>query len=792
MASDSSTSSTAAPTVIALRMRDLDLSAARLPSHRSPLVGREHELADLHALLQPELHLLTLTGPGGIGKTRLAIQLAEQLAPDFPGDIAFVPLASVRDSELVASTIFQALGGREDRSEFSVARLHTLVGDRAMLLLLDNFEHLMPATGIISSLLDACPQLTVLVTSRVALRLSGEQTFLVPPLSLPDLSGSVAPEDALRSEAVRLFIQRARTVRADFAPTPEALAAIGVICHRLDGLPLAIELAAARVTHLSPDALLNRLEQAGASRLPLLTGGPSDQPTRLQTLHDAIAWSFDILDDAERALFEHLSVFIGGCSIKSAAAVHDAAEAEVLEGISSLVAKSLMRYEGDAGGQPRYGMLETIREFGLERLAASRYETTIRQRHAAYFLELAETAQPALTGPGQVLWLATLDPEHDNLRAALRWAVDAAQGAIACRLAAALWRYWEARGHWSEGRVWLEQALTSPGAIPARARAEASLGVGTLAFSQGDNERSVSLLNQSLGLFRTLDDRRGIGAALTLRGIAARRLGDHAAAAALQEEAAAAFRLVGDTEGLADALHNLGHVYYDLADFDRAVELWEEVLAMDRATGRRHGLAFSLLDLGIVAHDRGDDVQSATLLEEALTLLCELGRKEGVAWCLQGLGLLVAGTRAKAATRLLGLADTLVRELGVHTPLYPHLPSPDVVSTLRATLGDAAFAAAWAEGQRMSLEDALVETHALAAAMTEAAALMSAAPAHGLSKRELEVLRLIAAGRTNREVGEYLYISPATVARHIANIYRKLGVDSRAKVTAYALQHGLV
>ena len=772
----------------------------RLPRPLDALVGREEEVAAVHhLLLQPGVRLVTLTGPGGVGKTRLAIEAATRAAGDFDG-VGFVALAAVRDPGIVLSTIVQSLLPREAGGQLPAERLRAFFGEHRVLLVLDNFEQVLGAAPDVARLLADNDALQVLVTSRAVLHLSGERVFPVSPLALPD-AAAATPEGSLAAPAVRLFAMRAEAADPTFALTDASAATVAEICRRLDGLPLALELAAAQIRVLPPPALLTRL----AARLPVLTGGPQDQPPRLRAMRDAIAWSYDLLSPEEQALFRRLSVFVGGCTLEAAEAVSRGVAAasrqasapspppDTLALVGSLVDQSLLRRVDRGEGGPRFDMLETVREYAAEQLAMTGEAEDASRRHAAYVLGLAETARPALTGPEQPRWLAALDAEHNNLRAALRWAIESGQPAMACRLAAAVWRFWHARGLWSEGRAWLGQVLTAAGDCPDEVRAEALLGAGALAFPQGDGAQAVTSLEEALALFRALDDRRGIGDALTNLGIAAGHRGDHAAAAVFQEEALATFRQADIVDGVADALHNLGNVFYDLAQFDRAVALWEESLALERQMDRQHGLAGSLLNLGIGAHDRGDDVQSAKLLGEALTLLLALDLKDGIAWCLEGLARLAAPARAASATRLLGLADALVREIGAHAPSHRLATYDQVVATLRATLGEAAFAAAWAAGQRLTREELLAEVAAITAAVMGSPPFVRTRPAaHGLTGREMEILALVAGGLSNSEIGERLFISHTTVARHVANIFSKLGVDSRAKATTFAHRHGLV
>ncbi len=442
-------------------LKSLDRHLHNLPAQPSALLGRESEVAATRALLEQEgARIVTLTGPGGTGKTRLGLQVGAELVEAFTDGVWFVPLAAIADPALVIPAIAQPLGVREIPGEPLLTTLQEYLRNKHALLLLDNFEHLTAAAAAVSALLAACPGVQVLVTSREPLRITGERELPVSPLALPDprQARGLSPGALLDYSAIRLFVERAQAVKPDFTLTEATAADVIAICRRLDGLPLAIELAAARVRILPPSQLLNRLD----TRLKVLTGGNRDLPARQQTLRAAIEWSHELLDPGEQALFAHLAVFSGGCTFEAAEAVCGAAGAlqlDVLDGLDSLTQKSLLRPEDGADGETRFTMLETIREYGLERLDATGHAETVRRAHADYFVTLAEAAEPQLTGADQVDWLNRLGAEHDNFRSAMGWLEQGSEIETRLRIAAALWRFWWMRGHLAEGRGWLERAL---------------------------------------------------------------------------------------------------------------------------------------------------------------------------------------------------------------------------------------------------------------------------------------------------------------------------------------------
>jgi predicted ATPase/serine/threonine protein kinase len=621
----------------------LESRRANLPVQRTGFVGREKEVAAAkELLLRPDVRMVTVTGPGGIGKTRLAVQVATGLAERFPGGTYFVPLASVSDPSLIASVIVQTLGLREGGTQSPLEVLKQNLQDslRApMLLILDNFEHLVRAAASVADLLAISSHLKIMVTSREALHVYGEHEFPVPPLMLPDVR-SISSVGALSQyPAVALFVQRAVAVKPDFDLTRENAPAVIEICARLDGLPLAIELAAARVKVLSPSSLLARL----ASRLQLLTGGSRDLPQRQQTLRAAIDWSYDLLTAPEQKLFRRLSVFVGGCSLEGAEAVCDAKsdlDIDLLDGIASMVDKSLMQQMDRATGELRFVMLETIREYGLERLAASGEETLTRRAHAAYCLVLAEE-EP--TGESGEKWLEQFGFEHGNFRAALEWLIETGDAQWGLRLGAALFRFWEMREYFAEGRDLLGKLLKLPGAaVPNKVRARALFAGGALASGQGDYASADALIGESLEIARQSGDKQGAAVFLNALAIIALDRGDLSVARSVFEESLVLWRELVDQKSVARSLSNLANIVKLQGDNAGAGSLYVEALSIFRRIGDWTGVAWSMNYQGDVARDQGDSAAARTMYEQSLAIFRELDDRWGIAGTLADLGRLAS------------------------------------------------------------------------------------------------------------------------------------------------------
>jgi len=631
-----------------------DLVRSALPVPPSPLVGRARETAEVEALLhrasmEGPVRLLTLMGPGGVGKTRLALQVAHTVADRYADGAVFVALAPLRDPALVVAAIARAVRVTEDagRALPDAVRLH--LREKRLLLLLDNFEHVAAAAPLVVDLLAACPGLRVLVTSRARLHLSGEHIYLVPPLRTPDPERLPALADLAEIPAVALLVQRARAAGADVALDATTAPALATLCRRLDGLPLAIELAAPRLAVLSPETLVRRLTY----RLDLLTGGARDLPERQQTLRATLEWSYALLSPGEQALFRRLSVFAGGCALEAAEAVGAPAGGEeegvvvarrhVADHLVALIDKSLVYRETAAAGAPRFGMLETVREYGLHALAGGADDEQARRAHAAYYLALAEDAEAALAGPEQVVWGEWLEREHDNLRAALRWACAAGDAVIGQSLAGALWRFWSARGHLTEGRRWLRDtlALTGDGRVAEpepMTRAGALNGAAHLAIEQGAYDEAERLSADAHALACGHGLRRALVAALATRALLARERGDYAAALAGYEESLALARADGESGAVAAALAGLGAVATRAGDTARGRALLERSLTVYRALGDTRGLARALADLTLEAVGAGAHERAEALGVEALTLFRALGETGPLSEALFALG----------------------------------------------------------------------------------------------------------------------------------------------------------
>jgi predicted ATPase/class 3 adenylate cyclase len=641
-------------------LKSLSRRPHNLPVQPTPLIGREQEVASACGLLlRSEVRLVTLTGPAGVGKTRLGLQVAAELADQFANGVFAVFLAPVRDPELVVSALSQTLGVTDMGTQPPLTLLKGALKDRHLLLLLDNFEQVVEAALVVADLLSACSWLKVLVTSRVVLHVRAEHEFVVPPLSLPNLKRLPELVALSQYEAVALFIERALAVKPDFAVTNANAPAVVGICARLDGLPLAIELAAARVKYFPPQTLLARLEQG----LAILVGGARDLPARQQTLRGAFAWSYDLLSPEEQALFRRLAVFVDGCTWEAAEQVCTAAgqlDGDILEGLASLVDKSLLRQEESTEGVARFWMLQVLREFGLEALAGAGESEVTRQAHALYYLALAEEVEPHLRGAGQVRWLTRLEQEHENLRAAHTWLLERAslqhgmeQADQALRLGAALAHFWRIRGYLREGRSFLEQALASSAGVAAAVRVKALLAAGELASDIGDLERAELLSGESLALSQEGGDKHGMAASLVVLGRIAYDRSAYATARARLEEAAALFWEVGDSWSRGRCLTLLAFISNAQGEYTQARLLLEESLGIYRALGDWERMGWVLHWLAVVLFwSGGDPAKAQSLAEQSLALQREVGYTYGISYTLYFLGrtLLAQGETARART----------------------------------------------------------------------------------------------------------------------------------------------
>lgn len=753
----------------------------------SPLVGRDRDvLAVADRLRSPEVRLVTLVGPGGIGKTSLALQVASTVVDAFPDGIVYVPLADLRDASLILSAIALALRIPEgDASQSPIAVLETHLATKRLLLVLDNLEQLLPRVAPdLTTLLATCPRLSVLATSRERLHATGEHVVPVPPLSVPPGAADRLPTSIDDYAAVELFVSRGQAVRPGFQVTPENIEAVYELCRRLEGLPLAIELAAAWLRLFSPGALLARMQR----QLPLLVGGPANQPERLQTMRAAIAWSYDLLPRHQQTLLRRLAIFAGGGRLDSIEAVisrDDEAESPLLDTLAALVDKSLIQIGEDFDGEPRFGMLETVREFASEHLEASGEYATLAEAHARYFLTLADQAAADVLGASHRRGFRRLEAENANLRAALAWSIGH-RPELAFRFTASLAWFWGNRGQLDEGQRWSEQVLALDTVVPTEVRSNALFGLGMIKWSRGENAEAEQLASESLRLASEIGHIERATLTLYLLGRIAASEGRWQVASERLQAALDHCRTEGSTFGAAIMLHHLGVVEYEQGHLDRSAAMLREALGLYREAGRSLGISWALNSLGTVMRAQGDAAEAWSIYRESLRLLGE-GDETYAAVPLAALARASAETGHFAAALQIAAA-VQERERLIGRPVWTQA-EPDVLIALalsRAGLPDT-YEEEASRGAALSLSEAITMM------LTVDLSPVDPVPTppvvvDGLTLREREVLHLLTEGMSNQAIARTLSISQTTVKSHVSSVLSKLGVDSRTAAVAHALQ----